>query len=91
MRAVKEASGSIAQIMEIARNKLSGFSLLSGVDAITLPLMALGEDGCISVVANEVPREFSALVRHCLKGQWEKARAPSQQVAPSRSYRRKEP
>jgi 4-hydroxy-tetrahydrodipicolinate synthase len=59
--------------MEIARNKPDGFSLLSGDDAITLPLMALGGDGCISVVANEIPKEFSDLVRHCLKGRWEKA------------------
>jgi 4-hydroxy-tetrahydrodipicolinate synthase len=71
--AVKEASGNIAQIMEIARNKPDGFSLLSGDDAITLPLMAIGGDGCISVVANEIPKEFSDLVRHCLKGRWEKA------------------
>jgi 4-hydroxy-tetrahydrodipicolinate synthase len=70
---VKEASGSIGQIMEIARRKPSYFSLLSGDDAMTLPLMSVGGDGCISVVANEVPREFSDLVRYCLKGKWEKA------------------
>jgi 4-hydroxy-tetrahydrodipicolinate synthase len=73
--AVKEASGNLAQIMEIARNKPDDFSLLSGDDAITLPLMALGGDGCISVVANQVPRQFSDLVRACLKNKWEKARA----------------
>ena len=71
--AVKEASGNLAQIMELARNKPAGFSLLSGDDAITLPMMALGGDGCISVVTNEIPKEFSDLVRSCLKGQWEKA------------------
>lgn len=70
---VKEASGSMAQIMEIARSKPKGFSLLSGDDAITLPLMALGGDGCISVVANEVPGLFSSMVRACLKGRWAKA------------------
>lgn len=70
---VKEASGSMAQIMEIARHKPKGFSLLSGDDAITLPLMVLGGDGCISVVANEVPGLFSAMVRACLKGKWAKA------------------
>jgi 4-hydroxy-tetrahydrodipicolinate synthase len=73
--AVKEASGNLAQIMEIARNKPDDFSLLSGDDAITLPLMVLGGDGCISVVANQVPRQFSDLVRACLKNKWEKARA----------------
>jgi 4-hydroxy-tetrahydrodipicolinate synthase len=73
--AVKEASGNMAQIMEIARHKPAGFSLLSGDDALTLPMMALGADGCISVVANEVPKEFSDLVTHCLRGRWEKALA----------------
>ena len=71
--AVKEASGNMAQIMEIARNKPRGFSLLSGDDALTLPMMSLGGDGCISVVANETPKDFSDMVRFCLKGQWDKA------------------
>ena len=70
---VKEASGSMAQIMEIARHKPSRFSLLSGDDAFTLPIMVLGGDGCISVVANEVPDLFSTMVRACLKGKWSKA------------------
>lgn len=70
---VKEASGNMAQIMEIARNKPAHFSLLSGDDAFTLPLMALGGDGCISVVANEVPKEFSGMVRACLRGKWDRA------------------
>ncbi len=80
--AVKEASGNLAQIMEIARNKPDHFSLLSGDDAITLPLMALGADGCISVVANEVPRDFSDLVRACLSGKWEKARTLHNKLLP---------
>lgn len=71
--AVKEASGNMAQIMEIARNKPRGFSLLSGDDALTLPMMSLGGDGCISVVANETPKDFSDMVRFCLKGQWDNA------------------
>jgi 4-hydroxy-tetrahydrodipicolinate synthase len=71
--AVKEASGNMAQIMEIARNKPEGFSLLSGDDALTLPMMSVGGDGCISVVANETPKDFSDMVRCCLKGQWDKA------------------
>ena len=71
--AVKEASGNMAQIMEIARNKPQGFSLLSGDDALTLPMMSVGGDGCISVVANETPKDFSDMVRFCLKGQWDKA------------------
>lgn len=72
--AVKEASGNLQQIMEIARNKPDHFSLLSGDDAFAFPLIALGGDGCISVVANEVPKEFSQLIQYCLKGKWEKAR-----------------
>jgi 4-hydroxy-tetrahydrodipicolinate synthase len=80
--AVKEASGNMAQIMEIARNKPAGLSLLSGDDALTLPMMALGGDGCISVVANEVPRDFSDLVTHCLRGRWDKARALHNKLLP---------
>lgn len=79
---VKEASGNMSQIMEIARNKPAGFSLLSGDDAFTLPMMAVGGDGCISVVANEVPREFSTLVTHCLRGKWEKALALHNKLLP---------
>jgi 4-hydroxy-tetrahydrodipicolinate synthase len=70
---VKEASGSMAQIMEIARHKPKEFSLVSGDDALTIPLMSVGGDGCISVVANEVPHEFSEMVRCCLAGKWDKA------------------
>lgn len=71
--AVKEASGSLAQIMEIARNKPKDFSLLSGDDAVTLPIVSIGGDGCISVVSNEVPRDFSDMVRASLEGRWNKA------------------
>jgi 4-hydroxy-tetrahydrodipicolinate synthase len=70
---VKEASGNMAQIMEIARHKPKEFSLISGDDAFTLPLMSVGGDGCISVVANEVPHEFSEMVRLCLAGRWDRA------------------
>jgi 4-hydroxy-tetrahydrodipicolinate synthase len=69
----KEASGNVAQIMEIARNMPKHFSLLSGDDALAYSIVALGGDGCISVVSNEVPKEFSELMRLCLKGKWEKA------------------
>lgn len=79
---VKEASGSMNQIMEIARNKEKHFSLLSGDDALTLPLMAVGGDGCISVVANETPGLFSDMVRLCLKGKWEKALTIHNQLLP---------
>ena len=59
--------------MEIARNKPKNFSLLSGDDAITLPILSIGGDGCISVISNELPRDFSDLVRAGLAGNWKKA------------------
>jgi 4-hydroxy-tetrahydrodipicolinate synthase len=69
----KEASGNIAQIMEIARNKPEKFSLLSGDDSLAYSIIALGGDGCISVVSNEVPKDYSNLIRLCLKGEWKEA------------------
>src|SRR3989338_885365 len=58
--AMKEASGNMEQIMEIIRCKPTDFLLLSGDDAITLPLIAAGAEGVISVVANAFPKQFSA-------------------------------
>jgi len=60
--AVKEASGDLKQIMEIIKNKPTGFSLLSGDDALTFPMIALGAEGVISVVANAFPKDFSMMV-----------------------------
>lgn len=79
---VKEASGNLAQIMEIARNKPEHFSLLSGDDALAYSIVALGGDGCISVVSNEIPKEFSHLMRLCLKGQWDEARKLQYRLLP---------
>lgn len=73
--AVKEASGSINQIGEIIKNAPRNFTVLSGDDSLTLPAMILGAKGCISVVANEVPKEFSELCNAALRGNWGKARA----------------
>lgn len=70
---IKEASGNFGQIMEILRNRPAGFGVWSGDDAITLPLIALGADGVVSVVSNEVPKLFSQMVRYCLKGKFNKA------------------
>ncbi len=70
---VKEASGNMAQIMEIARNRPKNFSLLSGDDSLAYSIIALGGDGCISVVSNEIPKEFSKLLRLCLAGNWAEA------------------
>lgn len=71
---VKEASGNMEQIMTIIKEKPSGFMVISGDDLITLPLIAAGADGVISVVANAFPKEFSEMVRCCLKDNFEKAR-----------------
>jgi len=66
--AVKEASGNFDQIMEIIRCSPDGFGVLSGDDAITMPLIAAGADGVISVVANAFPEKFSAMVNASLRG-----------------------
>ena len=71
---VKEASGNLSQIMEILHHRPAGFGLWSGDDNMTFPLVALGADGIISVVANEVPAEFSRMVRYALTGKFDKAR-----------------
>lgn len=73
--AVKEASGNLAQIMTILRDRPAGFRVLSGDDAITLPLIALGAEGIISVVSNEVPDLMSRLTELALAGDWDTARA----------------
>lgn len=70
---IKEASGNFGQIMEILKYRPNGFGVWSGDDAITLPLMALGADGIVSVVSNEVPKLFSDMVRLCLKGKFSQA------------------
>jgi 4-hydroxy-tetrahydrodipicolinate synthase len=70
---VKEASCNMTQVMEILRNKPKNFSFLSGDDALAYSIIALGGDGCISVVSNEVPKEYSQLIRLCLKGEWTEA------------------
>ena len=63
--AVKEASGNIGQIADIIRDRPSGFSVLSGDDALTLPVMALGGEGVISVTSNATPRLMAQLCDAC--------------------------
>lgn len=65
---IKEASGNISQVMEILRNRPQGFRVISGDDALTYPLLALGADGVISVIANALPKETSDMVHLALKG-----------------------
>jgi 4-hydroxy-tetrahydrodipicolinate synthase len=64
--AMKEASGNMTQIMDIIRSKPKDFLLISGDDMLTLPIIAAGGDGIISVAANVCPREFSDMVRYAL-------------------------
>ena len=71
---IKEASGNFDQIYEILKYRPSDFLVLSGDDGLTLPLLAAGCDGVISVVANIYPKEFSQMVNLCMKGDFEKAR-----------------
>lgn len=73
--AVKEASGNLAQCMQIINgHKPAHFSVLSGDDNLTLPLLACGADGLISVVSNAYPAEYSALVQAGLAGNFLEAR-----------------
>lgn len=72
--AVKEASGNMSQIMEILRNRPDGFRVLSGDDALTFPMIALGGDGLISVASNEAPELMARMVDLALKGNWTEAR-----------------
>jgi 4-hydroxy-tetrahydrodipicolinate synthase len=72
---VKEASGNIAQMAAILNEVPSDFIVLSGDDAITIPLMALGGRGIVSVASNEIPREMTQLAQACLRGDFESARA----------------
>ena len=64
---VKEASGNLSQIMEIIKNKPEGFSVISGDDLMTLPIMALGAVGVISVAGNAFPGFMALLVKECLR------------------------
>jgi 4-hydroxy-tetrahydrodipicolinate synthase len=72
--AVKEASGDMGQIMHIVKNRPDGFGVLSGDDAITMPLIAAGIDGVISVVANAFPKRFNEMVHKGLSGDIEGSR-----------------
>lgn len=72
--AVKEASGNMDQIMQIIKHKPKDFLVISGDDLITLPIIASGGDGVISVIANAFPQEFSEMTRQSLAGNFRKAR-----------------
>ncbi len=71
--AIKEASGNFSQAMEIIKNKPSDFIVVSGEDALTLPLMSIGASGVISVVGNVFPKEFSTMVQLALSNNFAEA------------------
>lgn len=71
---IKEASGDIAQCMQILRDRPEHFLVVSGDDALALPQMACGMEGIISVAANALPKDFSLMIRYCLKGDFESAK-----------------
>lgn len=73
--AIKEASADLAQCQEIIAHAPKGFNLLSGEDYLTVPLISLGAKGVISVVSNEVPKDFSNMVRLALAGKFAEASA----------------
>ena len=79
---VKEASGNISQIAQVVAQTPEDFLVLSGDDSVTLPLIALGGKGVISVVANEIPAEMTALVKACLAGDFTTARRLQKRYLP---------
>ncbi len=80
--ATKEASGNFSQIMEIIAKRPKNFRVFSGDDATALPLIALGADGLVSVCANEIPKETSAMVEKALSGAWTAARKMHYKILP---------
>lgn len=80
--AVKEASGNIQQMVEICKAVPDDFIVLSGDDALTLPLMAIGGRGVISVASNEIPAEMVRMVEAAEHGDYAAARAVHAKIVP---------
>src|SRR5437588_3331221 len=80
--AIKEASGNLSQIMEMRRERPAGFTVLSGDDAVTLPLIAVGAEGIVSVASNEIPDLMSRMTNFALDGKWNEARALHYRILP---------
>lgn len=80
--AIKEASGDLAQVMQILKDRPEGFQVLSGDDAIALPIIALGGEGVVSVIGNAIPDLFSTMVREALAGEMKAAREKHYKVLP---------
>jgi 4-hydroxy-tetrahydrodipicolinate synthase len=79
---VKEASGNMTQIAEAINSTREGFLVFSGDDAVTLPVIALGGVGLISVASNEIPREMAELTRAALNNDWATARSLNRKYFP---------
>ena len=79
---IKEASGNMAQITDILRNRPADFSVMSGDDILTMPIMAAGGDGVISVTSNVTPRLMVALVEACADGELAAAREANAALVP---------
>ena len=79
---VKEASGNLVQIGEIIAHRPPGFSVLSGDDALTLPVMALGGDGVVSVTSNATPRDMAAMCDALARGDARAARTLHERLLP---------
>ena len=80
--ATKEASGNMEQIMQIIKDKPAGFEVISGDDGITLPLVACGAIGVISVLANAYPAPLCTMVKFCLEGNFADARPIHEKLMP---------
>ena len=79
---VKEASGNMTQIAEVIASVPEHFLVFSGDDAVTLPVIALGGVGIVSVASNEIPHEMSSLSRAALSGDWATARSLNRKYLP---------
>ncbi len=80
--AIKDASGNVLRCQEMVRRFGDRLTVLSGDDALTLPMMACGARGVISVTSNVLPREVSAVTTHALAGEWEAARSAHLRLLP---------
>ena len=78
---IKESSGNMAQITELICQAPRGFKVLSGDDGMTLPVIALGGAGLVSVASNAIPAQMAQMVGAALAGDWAKARADQRQVS----------
>jgi 4-hydroxy-tetrahydrodipicolinate synthase len=79
---VKEASGNMSQIADVLNSVPGSFLVFSGDDALTLPVMALGGVGIISVASNEIPREMAEMTRAALNNDWNTARTIHRKYLP---------